>query len=270
MTTTVLITGGSGNIATAIRPFLHEAGWTVRLLDTVAPAVALSSNESAYVGSLFDAELLAEACDGVGLVVHLAAHPVEREWADILSLNIDGTQRVFTAAAAAGVRRVLYASTVHAVGFYPFSELRDAETLLPRPDTYYGVSKAAGEAIGAVFADRYRMSVVSARIVNASMNLHESGWRIFWFSPADMARLVIATAALEEPGHHIVWGVSLGAERWVPLEAGRRIGFDPKDDATTPEDRELDLEGLCGTSFTELPLGETWWGVGAGNDGDTA
>jgi uronate dehydrogenase len=258
MTTTVLITGGSGGIATRVRPFLHELGWTVRLLDTRPPEPAASTNEEVLLGSIHDPELLARAMDGVGLVVHLAAHASERPWDVILADNVDATRTVLHAAAEAGVRRFLFASSIHAVGFTPTAELRDAPVMPPRPDTYYGASKAIGEALGVLYADRYGMSVVSARIVNASMYLEHAGARIMWFSPADSARLMAATAALEQPGHHIVWGVSRGGEQWLPLDAGRAMGYDPQDDARVAGDHDLPAQGLAGGDFTEAPLGADW------------
>lgn len=281
MPTHAVITGGSGRIATMLRPHLAERGWIVTLVDTRAPDEPLGPGESFLQGSVLDDAVLDAAvrrdlgaagptCEPPGpsgarspgspvdVVVHLAAIPQEAAWEDILAVNVDGTRRVLEAAQKAGVRRVLLASSVHAVGFTPLAETGAADVLLPRPDTYYGFSKAAGEALGSLYADRFGMGVVSARIVNGvpAPTPRQGAWgRIAWFSPGDAARLVAATVALEEPGHHVVWGVSRAGGRWFPLEAGRRIGYDPQDDAEEPGDAQAAVDPLAGMGFTRMPLG---------------
>ena len=70
---------------------------------------------------------------------------------------------MFEAARRAGVPRVVFASSNHAVGFHPAVD-PVPDDLPPRPDTYYGVSKVAGEALGSLFHDRYGLDVVCLRI----------------------------------------------------------------------------------------------------------
>jgi uronate dehydrogenase len=260
MTVTALITGGAGEIATLARPLLRERGWRLRLLDTSPPAAPLHDDETHVAASILDEDALERAARGADVVIHLAAFRRERPWADILSVNIDGTRAVLAAAERAGVRRVLLASSVHAVGFAEPDAVAAQEVALPRPDTYYGVSKAAMEALGSLYADQYGMSVVSARIVNATAAPQNPVGRVCWFSPGDAARLFAATAALDRPGHHVVWGISAGGASRFPLAAGRRIGYEPEDDATLPGD----LEGMVastadaplGGAFASWPLGE--------------
>lgn len=254
MAITALMTGGSGRIATMVRPLLRERGWRLRLLDVVPPREP-AANEDVVVGSFLDRTVLDPALDGVDLLVHFAAHASERPWNEILSLNIDGTRIALEAARDAGVRRVLLASSVHAVGFLPLHPVDG--TPLPRPDSYYGVSKAVSELLGSLFADRFGMSIVTARIIYAAPDTHQPRQRLLWFSPADAARLLDAVASLDEPGHHIVWGASRGAGRVVDLAPGRAIGFEPQDDALQPGDLDA-LPSTFGGEFTELPLGEDW------------
>lgn len=254
MAITALMTGGSGRIATMVRPLLRQRGWRLRLLDVVAPDDP-GENEEVVLGSFLDRAVLDPALEGVDLLVHFAAHASERPWEQILSLNIDGTRIALEAARDAGVRRVLLASSVHAVGFLPLEPV--AGTPLPRPDSYYGVSKAVSELLGSLFADRFGMSIVTARIIYAAPDADQPRRRLLWFSPADAARLIEAAAGLDEPGHHLVWGASRGAGRVVDLEPGLAIGFDPQDDVVQPGDLDA-LPRTFGGEFTELPLGEDW------------
>ena len=225
----VAITGAAGRIGRAITPLLRRQGRELRLLDRAVPTEH-DERDVWFAGDITDPATLDDAVRGADLVVHLAAHPWERPWPEILAVNIDGTQKVLDAAHRGGVPRVLLASTIHAVGYATPDEAGAADVLVPRPDTFYGVSKAAGEALGSVYADRFGMTVVSARICAFSDDVREGRSVAEWLSPADAARLVEAAAALDRPGHHIVWGVSDNAPGWFPLGPGHAIGFHPQDD----------------------------------------
>lgn len=227
----IVITGASGGVATATRPYLSGLGHEIVLVDIVKPTGQLAPDERYASASIADPDALLAVFQGADLVVHLAGHPDARAWDDLLHLNIDGTQKVLQAGSDAGVPRVLLASSNHAVGQSPVRDLRDVPVPLPRPDTFYGVSKVAMEALGSLYADRFAMSIVSARIGGFRPEPEAGRALAMWLSPGDMARLVLATLALDSPGHHIVWGVSRNFPGWVDRTAGSTMGFDPLDDS---------------------------------------
>lgn len=250
-TVTIALTGGAGMMATLLRPYLAGAGYAVRLVD-LAAASDPRPNESVHVGSVTDPDFMADALKGATAVIHLGGLHREKTWAELVSTNITGTQVTLEAARQNGVGRVLLASSTHAVGFHPTEAAAQDSVLIPRPDTYYGVSKVAVEALGSLYADKYGMKVVSARIGTGGErpgNLRTLG---SWLSPADSFRLVEATLNnLGAPGHHVVWAVSANTRGWANLDAGKRIGFEPQDDAevfvggvdTTARDEWADLLG---------------------------
>lgn len=265
-TQVVAITGAAGRIGRAITPLLRRPGRELRLLDREVPADR-DERDRWFAGDITEAGALDEAFRGADLVVHLAAHPWERPWPEIIAVNIDGTQRTLDAAHVAGVPRVLFASSIHAVGYATPAEAGAVDELHPRPDTFYGMSKAAGEALGSVYADRFGMTVVSARICAFSPDVAGGHSVALWLSPADAARLVEAVAALDRPGHHVVWGVSDNGPGWFPLGPGRAIGFHPQDDAVrraterdgvAPPEPERDriLAGIFADE--DHPLGGEW------------
>ncbi|GAB3873872.1 NAD(P)-dependent oxidoreductase [Terrabacter terrigena] len=229
------LTGAAGRIATAVRPRLRAAGHRLVLCEGPGVPVAdVDDDLERFVEcDLRDIDAQAEAFAGADLVVHLGAHSDEQAWADLLSVNIDGTRAVCEAARLAGVPRLLLASSVHAAGFVPVDSpaLRQGMPL-PAPDTYYGVSKAALEALGALYAARFGMTVVSARIMTFADGTDRRSLRS-WLSSDDMTRLVLAALTTEATGHHVVWGVSRNTRRHVDLSPGLAIGFDPQDDAET-------------------------------------
>ncbi len=268
---TILITGGSGELATAIRPMLDPGG--CRLLDLVEPTTPLRPGETFVRGDLTDLDAMTEACRGADLVVHLGGRRQECEFEELLRVNIGGTRAVLEGARRAGVHRVLLASSVHAVGYATVAEAQRDVVVQPRPDSYYGVAKVALEALGSLYADRFALTVVSARIGAFLERPADRRGLSLWCSPGDLARLVRLCARLDRPGHHVVWGVSANSRAWVRPDAGSVIGFHPRDDAEAfaaelgvpaPDahpDR-VEAEGrlpLGGDSVTlDRPLGTDW------------
>jgi nucleoside-diphosphate-sugar epimerase len=259
---TLLITGAAGRIATALRPRLLAAGHDLVLLDERQPDPPVGAQERFVAGSVNDRAALETALPDVDTIVHLAGIPTEDTWEALIDANVTGTKNVLDAAAAAGVLRVVQASSIHAVGRVPEATSTPVPgDRLPRPDSYYGVTKAAMELLGSLFADRYAMSVVSARIGAFGERPSSRRALLMWSSPDDLARLVEATVALTEPGHHVVWAVSRNSGTPADLTAGERIGFHPVDDAAAVLDADErdalpaeDMEFLGG-GMADTPLG---------------
>src|ERR1041384_8255681 len=113
MTGRILITRAAGIVGSLMRPRLRRPGRVLRLLD-VAPLTA-SPGEEVITASVTDADAMASACADVDAVIHLGGYSRENSWAEILSVNIDGTHTVLNAAQSAGVGRVILASSNHTV-----------------------------------------------------------------------------------------------------------------------------------------------------------
>ncbi|MCW6007713.1 NAD(P)-dependent oxidoreductase [Micromonospora sp. CPCC 205371] len=237
-----------------LRPRLARPRRELRLLD-VARQEPAGPGETLIEGDLTDAETLARAVANVDAVLHLAAYPVERSWADLQRLNVDGTRAVLDAARDAGVSRVVLASTIHAAGFYPRTEALPA-TAPARPDTYYGWSKAAVESLGSLYADRFGMSVFALRL-GACFAEPLGDLLDLWLSPDDCARLVEACLTTDHTGYRVVWGISRNTRRWLSLAEGEEIGYHPLDDAEAYAASLDPVDGeRLGGFFCEHPLGE--------------
>lgn len=228
---TIAITGAAGQVGGLIRPQLRAPDRVLRLSD-ISMIDDLAAGEEFVQASVTDLDAMTSLFEGIDLVVHLGGYKSERPWRDILETNINGSYVVLEAARRAGVQRILLGSSIHAVGFVRARDAAAAPVLPPRPDTYYGVSKVAMEALGSLYADQFGMSVVSARICTVGADIGSGGRTLStWVSPGDLARLVEAAAALDQPGHHVVWGVSANTRTWFSAEAGLAIGFEARDDA---------------------------------------
>jgi uronate dehydrogenase len=226
----VVITGAAGRIGTMLRSRLAAPGRTLRLVD-VKP-VAVASSEEAVVASVTDAEAMVAACTGAEAVIHLGGIPAEAPWERILDVNIRGTHTLFEAARVAGVNRVIFASSNHAVGFAPLASVPVPDYAFPAPDTYYGVSKVAGEALGALYSRRYGMDVICVRILSCFERPLNTRALSTWLSPDDAGRLFQACLATPGPGFRVIFGVSDNTRGgWVSLEEARKLGYEPQDDS---------------------------------------
>ena len=227
----VLITGAAGKVGRMVRA--RTTVRPLRLLDMVPPEPAGPGEDvETITASVTDAGAMNAACRDVSAVVHLGGISDEAEWETVLDVNVHGTRTVLEAARRAGVPRVVLASSNHAVGFATRDEGDPLPAdVSPRPDTYYGFSKVAVEALGRLYHDRFGMDVICLRIGTMSECPTAPRALATWLSPGDGTRLVEACLSAPSPGFRIVWGVSRNTRRWWSLAEGRRLGYEPRDDA---------------------------------------
>ncbi|GED87730.1 NAD(P)-dependent oxidoreductase [Streptomyces sp. 6-11-2] len=227
---TVLLTGAAGGLGTLMRGLLPEYGYELRLLD-MRP---IEGEPDAIVADLSDRDALREAVRGVDAIIHLAGISLEASFEKVLEANIEGTYHLYEAAREEGVRRIVFASSNHAVGHTP--RPGPGEPLLPietphRPDTFYGLSKAFGEDLAQLYWDKHGLETVSVRIGSCFPEPTSVRMLSMWMSPADGARLFHAALTAENVGHTVVHGASANTRLWLDLTSARALGYEPRDDS---------------------------------------
>ena len=224
----VLVTGAAGDVGTHLRREL-AGRYRLRLSDLrrVTPPGKNESFLRADISRMADALRITR---GVDAVVHLGGYSVEGPWAPILRANIIGCYNVFEAARRNGVRRILFASSNHAVGFYRRDQVIDHRVAI-KPDGRYGVSKAFGEALGSLYADKYGMEVFCIRIGNVNPQPIDKRRLAIWISPRDLAQLVTIGIERSELHFEIVYGVSGNTRSWYDNSNATRLGYRPRDNA---------------------------------------
>jgi len=225
----ILITGSGGLIGRTLRTGLYGHYPALRLLD-VRPQDAARAGEELYTADITDLDAMRTALKDVECVVHLAGVPRENTWDTVLPNNIVGTCNVFEAARLNRVKRVIYASSNHAVGYYRAARKIGADAL-PRPDSRYGVSKVFGEALGRMCSDKYGLSVACLRIGSYRERPQDARQLSTWISPRDTVQLV--RCCIDAPDFHylIVYGVSANTRnRWLN-PAADFLGYRPQDNA---------------------------------------
>jgi len=226
----VLITGAAGEIGGVLRSELAGRYRRIVLFDRM-PMTREHPAEEIHVGDLASRSMLQDAMRDIDCVVHLAGVPREAEWDPILQANIVGLYNVFETARTSGVRRMVFASSNHVVGYYRATRVLD-DTVPLRPDGRYGVSKAFGESLGRLYADKYGLSVICLRIGSFRERPTAQRELATWISHRDMVNL--AACSIEAPAdlHFAVfYGVSNNQERRWTDSAKELIGYAPQDAA---------------------------------------
>src|SRR5215467_5924107 len=225
----VLITGAGGGIGRSLRETLRGVYPILRLSDRVALAPARDREETDRA-ELSDFAAVERMVAGVDGIIHLGGISGENEWPRILEGNVIGLYHVFEAARRAGVKRIVFATSNHAVGFYPRAHKID-HRVVPRPDSRYGVSKAFGEALASLYSDKYGIGVLCTRIGNFGERPIDKRRLSIWISPRDYTQLV--RIGLEHPDirYEIVYGVSKNQRSWYDNSNAERLGYRAQDDS---------------------------------------
>ena len=244
----VLITGAGGLIGGIVRTSLAST-YTLSGLDMVA-----ISDFDILVADIACLPDILPAFEGVDAVVHLAADADnEAPWESMLHNNIVGTYNVLEAARISGVKRVVFASSNHAMGMYerdhPYSAIVDGcyEGLVPgafpmvdhlmpiRPDGFYGVSKQYGESLARFYHEEHGLTFACLRIGTVNRDNNPLG-SVRQFATLcthrDIAHLIHCCLAAEGLGFEVFYGVSDNKWRFWDIEhAQQRVGYLPKDNA---------------------------------------
>ncbi|HTY67212.1 MAG TPA: NAD(P)-dependent oxidoreductase [Alphaproteobacteria bacterium] len=250
----ILITGAAGGVGRRLRRLLRGRFPAIRLSDVARPA-DVAPGEEFMQADLADFAAVEKTVAGVEGIVHLGGMSVENDWETILASNIVGTRNVFEAARRQGVKRVVFATSNHVVGFYPRSRRIGTEVLV-RPDSRYGVSKAFGEALGSFYADKFGLRVFCIRIGNVDDRPVDKRRLSIWLHPEDLAQLVCI--GLEHPDVHyeVVYGASDNERGWWDNETAFRFGYRPKGRAEDFADAALAAQ----KSLPSDPLGDQFQG----------
>jgi len=244
----ILVTGAAGRIGSYFAEHAHPM-YTLRLMvqERDAQATALGAFGEVVTGDLGDLERMKDLCQDIDTVLHLAADPdPSATWSSLLPANIIGTYNTFVAAKAAGCRRVLYASSIHAVSGYPADvQVKTSEPV--NPGDLYGVTKCFGEALGRYMAEQEGLSVIALRIgawQPLAVAREDDAVRLLdaFVSQRDLQQLIERCIAVEHVTFAILHGVSNNRFKRLDISDARAlVGYDPQDDLTVEHPALKDL-----------------------------
>lgn len=239
----VLVTGAAGNIGAYFAEHSHQRydlRLMVRTQEDAKTIESLRRFGEVVKSNLDDLARLKEMCAGVDTVLHLAASASpDSTWEQLLPNNIVGTYNVMVAAKSAGCRRLIFASSIHAVSGYPADvQVKTSEPV--NPGDLYGVSKCFGEALGRYMAEQEGLGVIALRIgafqpISSAQDPNAGVEMMNMFvSQRDLTQLVQRCIDADDKLRFaILHGVSDNHFKRLDISDARElVGYQPQDDAT--------------------------------------
>jgi uronate dehydrogenase len=261
----LVLTGAAGRLGSYLREPLAAMCDALVSTDIAEDIGTLYPGETYIRADLAEMSQIAPALEGADMVIHFGAIVDEKPFEELLGPNFVGSYNIWEAGYKAGVKRVVYASSIHAVGMHLKSDFigTDAEH---RPDTFYGLAKCFTEDLGRMYWDKRGMESVHLRILSCAQvnNARALG---SWLSYDDLIQLV--TRAIDTPsvGFSIVYGVSNNDRAPVDNAKASFLGYRPKDNAEVFAKEVLAAEGpvdttdpgqMChGGPFAKVDLGQS-------------
>jgi uronate dehydrogenase len=223
----LLLTGAAGSLGKVLRQSLKPYARVLRLSDVAAMEPAGDGEEvvPCDLGDKRGVDELVRECDAI---VHLGGVSVEKSFEDILDANIRGIFHIYEGARRHGVKRVVFASSNHVIGFHKQGEMLDADSPR-RPDGYYGLSKSYGEDLSHFYFDRYGIESACVRIGSSFPEPKDRRMLVTWLSYRDLTELVRCCLYAPTLGHTIVYGASDNREKWWDNSKAAHLGFVPRD-----------------------------------------
>jgi uronate dehydrogenase len=261
----LVLTGAAGRLGSSLREPLTKMCDELVSTDLVDDIGTLYPGESYVKADLSSLDAMLAVIKDADMVVHFGAIGDEAAWDDILQSNIVGAYNVWEAAYRCGVKRVVYASSVHAVGMHKKTDTIGLDAP-HRPDTYYGLAKCFSEDLASLYWDKRGIESVCMRIFSCAQatNARSIGT---WLSYDDLIHLVERSIDSPVVGFTVVYGISNNDRAVVDNSKAGHLGYRPKDNAEvfakevfadTPPLDNKDLANLCiGGPFATVELGNS-------------
>ena len=233
----VLITGAAGALGKELRKSGAKLAKSLRLTDRLA-SEALQPNEEDRPFALDDMAAVEAGVADCVAIVHMGAQATEGSWDAVLHSNIMGTYNIYEAARRQGVKRVVFASSIHTIGYYERNQTIDAR-VPTKPDSLYGVSKTFGENLASLYFDKFGIESVCLRIGSSIPEPKDRRHLITWISYRDVRQVVERSLAAPRVGFMICYPTSNNRESFWDNRAASVLGYRPEDSADDFRDKIL-------------------------------
>ncbi len=225
----ILLTGAAGQLGTELRRGLTPLARRIRLGDRQA-CKNIQPHEEEAIFDLADMDATIAACADCDAIVHFGGAPSERPWQEILDSSIRGSYHIYEGARKHRVPRIVYASSVHAIGYYRVEDNIGLD-VPHRPDGLYGVSKCFVEDLSRLYWDKFGIESACLRIFSslAEPNNRRALWS--YLSYDDCIRLVEAALVAPRVAHSVIFGMSDNRVKPTNNKLASHLGYDPQDSA---------------------------------------
>lgn len=261
----LVLTGAAGRLGSYLREPLAQLAGELVSTDIIDDIGKLYDGESYIKADLASLDDMLDVLKGADMVIHMGAYADEGPFEKLLGPNVVGAYNVWESAYRNGLKRVIYGSSIHAVGMHPKNEFIGVDAR-HRPDTFYGLAKCFAEDLGSLYWDKRGLESVHMRILSCAQVTSARALGS-WLSYDDLVQLVQRCIETPVTGFSIIYGVSDNDRVPVDNSKASFIGYRPKDNAEKfakdilANDPPMDPqypEHMChGGPFASVPLGNS-------------
>ncbi|MGF6774360.1 uronate dehydrogenase [Paraburkholderia sp. GAS199] len=226
----IALSGAGGQLGSVVRRALVARGVALRSAAGSKALTPLVDGEDVMHGDLRDPAVVDRLLEGVDVLIHFAGTSVERPLPEIIENNLRGLVEVYEGARRHGVKRIVFASSNHAIGMYPVTERLELDCEL-RPDGFYGLSKVWGESLARMYWDKHGIESVCVRIGSCLERPTEPRHLSTWFGHQDLMHFLDRCFDAQDIGFLTVWGVSANTRSWWDNSGAERLGYVPTQNA---------------------------------------
>lgn len=225
----LVLTGAAGRLGSYLREPLSKMCDEFTSTDIIAAPAQLHANETYVQADLTDLDAMVALLEGADMVVHFGAIGDEAPFETLLGPNFIGAYNIWEAAHRNKLRRVVYASSIHAVGMHKKTDFIGTDAP-HKPDTFYGLAKCFAEDLASLYWDKRGLESVCMRILSCAQvsNPRAVGT---WLSYDDLIQLVQRSIDTPITGFSVVYGVSDNDRAPVDNSKAHHLGYTPKDNA---------------------------------------
>ena len=225
----IVLTGASGRLGSYLREPLCNRTKKLLSTDINENIGTLYPREEFVKADLARMEEIEPLLENAEMVVHFGAYVDEAPFEKLLGPNFIGAYNIWEAARRKNVRRIIYASSIHAVGMYPKTE-NIGLSIPHRPDTFYGLAKCFAEDLGRMYWEKCGVESVCLRILSCAQ-VKSTRALGSWLSYEDLIHLVIRAIDTPTTGFSLIYGVSNNDQSPVNNSEAKFLGYRPKDNA---------------------------------------
>lgn len=263
----LVLTGAAGRLGSYLREPLAKMATSLVSTDITDDIGKLYDGETYIKGDLASLDDMMKVLEGADMVLHFGAFVDEGPFEKLLGPNFVGSYNIWEAAFQHKLKRVIYASSIHAVGMYPKNEFIGTD-VPHRPDTFYGLAKCFSEDLGRMYWEKRGLESVHMRILSCLSYDGVNNARALgsWLSYDDLIQLVTRCIDTPVTGFSVIYGVSDNDRAPVDNSLASFIGYRPKDNAEKyaqdvianepPADNQDVGQYRHGGPFASIPLGE--------------
>ena len=261
----LVLTGAAGRLGSYLREPLAAMCDELVSTDIADDIGTLYAGETYAKADIAVYDQIAPLMEGADMVVHFGAIVDEKPFMELLGPNFVGSYNIWEAAYQHGLQRVVYASSIHAVGMHKKADFIGIDAP-HKPDTFYGLAKCFSEDLASMYWDKRGLEAVCMRILSCAQvnNPRALG---SWLSYDDLIQLVTRAVDTPSVGFSVVYGVSNNDRAPVDNAKASFLGYRPKDNAeqfapeilanAPPADLKDPGEMHQGGPFAKVDLGES-------------